>query len=49
MDSSNVTIMSRVKIVDAAVIVNNSHAVKEVKPYSLVGENAARHINIVRK
>ncbi len=42
--ASNVTIMSGVKIGDGAVIANNSHIVKDVEPYSLVGGNPAKHI-----
>jgi acetyltransferase-like isoleucine patch superfamily enzyme len=42
--SSNVTIMSGVTIGDGAVIANNSHVVKNVEPYSLVGGNPARLI-----
>jgi chloramphenicol O-acetyltransferase type B len=41
---SNVTIMSGVKIGDGAVVANNSHVVKNVEPYSLVGGNPAKHI-----
>jgi len=41
---ANVTIMSGVKIGDGAVIANNSHVVKHVEPYSLVGGNPAKHI-----
>jgi acetyltransferase-like isoleucine patch superfamily enzyme len=40
----NVVIMSGVKIGDGAVIANNSHVVKDVEPYSLVGGNPAKHI-----
>lgn len=40
----NVTIMSGVTIGDGAVIANNSHVVKDVEPYSLVGGNPARLI-----
>lgn len=42
--ADNVTIMSGVTIGDGAVIANNSHVVKNVEPYSLVGGNPARHI-----
>ena len=42
--AANVTIMSGIKIGDGAVIANNSHVVKDVEPYSLVGGNPARHI-----
>ena len=38
---SNVTIMSGVTIGDGSVIANNSHVVKDVQPYSLVGGNPA--------
>ena len=41
---SNVTIMSGVKIDDGAVIANNSHVVKNVEPYSLIGGNPAKLI-----
>ena len=41
---NNVTIMSGVTIGDGAVIANNSHVVKNVEPYSLVGGNPARLI-----
>lgn len=40
----NVTIMSGVTIGDGAVISNNSHVVKNVEPYSLVGGNPANFI-----
>ena len=40
----NVTIMSGVTIGDGAVIANNSHVVKNVEPYSLVGGNPAKLI-----
>ena len=39
-----VTIMSGVTIGDGAVIANNSHVVKDVAPYALVGGNPARLI-----
>jgi len=42
--AANVTIMSGVTIGDGAVIANNSHVVKNVEPYSLVGGNPAKHI-----
>ena len=42
--ASNVTIMSGVSIGDGAVIANNSHVVKNVEPYSLVGGNPAKFI-----
>jgi len=41
---SNVTIMSGITIGDGAVIANNSHVVKNVEPYSLVGGNPAKFI-----
>ena len=42
--SKDVTIMSGVTIGDGAVIATNSHVVKDVEPYSIVGGNPARHI-----
>jgi acetyltransferase-like isoleucine patch superfamily enzyme len=42
--ASNVTIMSGVTIGDGAVIANNSHVVKNVEPYSIVGGNPAKLI-----
>ena len=41
---NNVTIMSGVKIGDGAVIASNSHVVKNVEPYSMVGGNPAKLI-----
>ena len=41
---ANVTIMSGVTIGDGAVIANNSHVVKNIEPYSLVGGNPAKLI-----
>lgn len=41
---SHVTIMSGVHIGDGAVIAANSHVVKDVPPYSIVGGNPARVI-----
>ena len=41
---ANVTIMSGVTIGDGVVIANNSHVVKNVEPYSLVGGNPAKLI-----
>lgn len=41
---SNVTIMSGVKIGDGAVIANNSHVVKDVEPYSIIGGNPVKMI-----
>ena len=40
----NVTIMSGIKIGDGAIIANNSHVVKDVEPYSIVGGNPAKLI-----
>ena len=42
----NVTIMSGVTIGDGAVIANNSHVIKNIEPYSLVGGNPANLLNI---
>lgn len=41
---ANTTIMSGVTIGDGAIIANNSHVVKNVEPYSLVGGNPAKLI-----
>ena len=41
---SNVTIMSGVTIGDCVVIANNSHVVKNVEPYSLIGGNPSKLI-----
>lgn len=41
---ADVRIMSGVTIGDGAVIANNSHVVKNVEPYSLVGGNPAKLI-----
>lgn len=41
---ANATIMSGVTIGDGAVIANNSHVVKDVPPYSIVGGNPAKVI-----
>jgi len=41
---TNVTIMSGVTIGDGAVIANNSHVVKNVEPYSLIGGNPGKLI-----
>jgi acetyltransferase-like isoleucine patch superfamily enzyme len=41
---ANVTIMSGVTIGDGAVIAANSHVVKNVEPYSIVGGNPAKLI-----
>jgi len=40
----NVVIMSGVTIGHGAIIANNSHVVKNVQPYSIVGGNPAKHI-----
>jgi len=40
----NSVIMSGVKIGDGAVIANNSHVVKDVEPYTIVGGNPAKPI-----
>ena len=40
----NVVIMSGVTIGDGAIIANNSHVVKNVEPYSIVGGNPAEFI-----
>lgn len=40
----NVVIMSGITIGDGAVIANNSHVVKNVEPYSIVGGNPAKLI-----
>lgn len=40
----NATIMRGVTIGDGAVIAANSHVVKDVAPYSIVGGNPANHI-----
>lgn len=42
---NNVTIMSGVTIGDGAVLAANSHVVKDVKPYTIVGGNPAKLIN----
>jgi hypothetical protein len=42
--ASNCTIMSGVTIGDGAVVANNSHVVRDVKPYEMVGGNPARLI-----
>lgn len=42
--ADSVTIMSGITIGDGAVIANNSHVVKDVEPYSLVGGNPAKLI-----
>ena len=40
----NVTIMSGVTIGDGVVIANNSHVVKNIEPYSIIGGNPAKLI-----
>jgi len=40
----HVTIMGGITIGDGAIIANNSHVVKNVEPYSIVGGNPARLI-----
>lgn len=42
--ASGVTIMSGVTIGDGAVIASNSHVVKNIEPYSIVGGNPAKLI-----
>jgi acetyltransferase-like isoleucine patch superfamily enzyme len=42
--SENTTIMSGVTIGDGSIIANNSHVVKNVEPYSIVGGNPAKFI-----
>ena len=41
---ANATIMSGVTIGDGAIIANNSHVVKDVPPYAIVGGNPAKLI-----
>ena len=41
---NSVTIMSGVNIGDGAVLAANSHVVKDVQPYEIVGGNPAQHI-----
>ena len=41
---SNVTIMSGVTIGDGAIVANNSHVIKNVEPYSIVGGNPSKLI-----
>ncbi len=41
---ANTTIMSGITIGDGAVIANNSHVVKDVDPYTIVGGNPAKYI-----
>ena len=40
----NTTIMSGVKIADGVVIAANSHIVKDIEPYTIVGGNPAKFI-----
>ena len=40
----HVTIMSGIKIGDGAIIATNSHVVKDVEPYSIIGGNPAKFI-----
>jgi len=42
--ADNVTVMSGVSIGDGAVIANNSHVIKDVEPYTIVGGNPANFI-----
>jgi acetyltransferase-like isoleucine patch superfamily enzyme len=42
--ATNVTIMSGVTIGDGAVVANNSHVIKNVEPYTIVGGNPAKFI-----
>jgi acetyltransferase-like isoleucine patch superfamily enzyme len=42
--ADNVTLMSGITLGDGAVIANNSHVVKNVTPYTVVGGNPAREI-----
>lgn len=42
--ADNVTIMSGVTVGDGVVIANNSHVVKDVEPYSIIGGNPAKLI-----
>ena len=41
---ANVTIMSGVNIGDGAIVANNSHVVKDIEPYTIVGGNPAKFI-----
>jgi acetyltransferase-like isoleucine patch superfamily enzyme len=41
---ANVVILSGVNIGDGSVILNNSHVVKDIEPYSIVGGNPAKKI-----
>ena len=40
----NTTIMSGITIGDGSVIANNSHVIKDVDPYSIIGGNPAKFI-----
>jgi len=42
--AQNVVIMSGITIGDGAIIANNSHVVKNVEPYTIVGGNPAKFI-----
>jgi len=42
--AANVTIMSGVSIGDGSIIANNSHVIKDVEPYTIVGGNPAKYI-----
>jgi acetyltransferase-like isoleucine patch superfamily enzyme len=42
--ASGVTIMSGVRIGSGAVVAANSHVIRDVKPYEVVGGNPAKHI-----
>lgn len=42
----NVTIMSGINIGDGSIIANNSHVVRDVEPYTIVGGNPS---NIIKK
>ena len=42
--ADNCTIMSGVTIGSGAIVANNSHVVKDVLPYEIVGGNPAKHI-----
>ena len=42
----NTTIMSGIVVGDGAIIQNNSHVVKNVEPYSIVGGNPAKLIEM---
>lgn len=42
--AENVVIMSGVTVGDGAILANNSHIIKDVEPYSIVGGNPAKLI-----